>query len=384
MKNMITEQPGRFIQILNSLQNFPRWDDFAPRFEDNTATHSWRCGVYALIAALIEKNYFGKEVDLLKVVCRAIYHDMKVFKTGPINYETKNDPDVATHIKRIEDFGKEEYISFLPEEMQETFRDFILYSDCDSIESQIVKAIDTFDAMMFCKREIEFGSNYFFKEKYDELALLLTHHPLESIRWMMKHVDEQTPFFEFLFGVLGLDRVKRWKGRYNLIADNDSTHSFRTTGLAIFNAYVEKILYGIDLNVLAVVCGALLHDLVERITGDVRGPVKRSSPETKEAFERYEKKVSTSLCAMVPDFMVKEMKQFMVHAKNSSYEGIMVDIADKLDALVKTNMERKINPFGYEVFFRRDLRSIQVKYKNPSVVYFLAYILLDLEVDYSE
>jgi len=370
---------GKFINTITKMQNFPRWDEYAPKFEDNTANHSYRTALYSLLAALIEKRKFGKKVDIAKVVCRAIFHDINETKTGPIKHRTKKDPDVREHIKRLEHEASEEIVSYLSSSLQPVFYDFIVNAEDSTFEGRIVDAIDTFDALMFCKREVMFGSTYFFPETYEELADKLRNHELESIRWMMREVDNETEFFKFMFSVLMLDRVRRWKGKFNLVPDNDAAHEFRATAFAIFNGYVEKIKYGVDIDIETLVIKTLCHDIVEEWVGDVLGPVKHSTPETKKAFEEYEKKVSIQMADLLPDFLKYEFEEYMANAKSDDYVGTMVDIVDKMDALIKANMERRHNRMEYEIDYRKQLKKIQQKFDNPCVMFFLAYILHDLD-----
>lgn len=370
---------GKFINTITKMQNFPRWDEFAPRFEDNTANHSYRVALYSLLAALIEKKLFNKEVDILKVICRGIFHDINETKTGPIKYRTKKDPAVREHIKRLEKEASEEIVSYLSPSLQPIFYDYIVNAEDDSFEGQIVDAMDTFDALMFCKREMVFGSTYFFPQTYKELAEKLRHHELESVRWMLEEVEKESSFYEFLFSVMMLDKVRRWKGKFNLVPDNDAAHEFRATALAIFNAYIEKVKYYVDFDIETFIIKTMCHDIVEEWTGDVLGPVKHSSPETKEAFEHYEKAVSLEMAELIPDFLKEEFKEYMANAKSDDYVGEMVDIVDKMDALIKTNMEKRHNRVEYEIEYRKQLKKVQTKFENPCVIFFLAYILHDLD-----
>lgn len=369
---------GRLIHEIICMQNYSRWDDFAPRLEDNTASHSFRVSVYALIAGLIEKEVFKKEVDLERLVCRAVFHDLKLHVTGPIRHETKEDSVVGPLIKKEEKRGTEQMIHKLSSSIQPVFYDYMIDVMDDSFEGRILEAIDAFDAMIFCHREMMFGSNYEFPGKFEETAEQLRNHELDSIKYMMKEFDEKKSFYLFLFGILMLDRVKRWSGRFSLVPDNDAIHSYRTTGIAIFNTIIEQKKHGVEVNLLKVAAGALLHDFVETKTGDILGPFKHSSPELKKAFAEYEHRMNENLIAFLPKELQPYFVDFMLYAKDDSYEGTMVEIADKMDALIKSNLERKINPYNYQNDYESQLKKIQTRFEQPCVVFFLAYILHDL------
>ncbi|WP_370149834.1 YfbR-like 5'-deoxynucleotidase, partial [Exiguobacterium profundum] len=55
---------GTFIRKMTRMQNVQRWDEYAPHYHDNAASHSFRVAVFSLIAAYVEKEN-GREVDLL-------------------------------------------------------------------------------------------------------------------------------------------------------------------------------------------------------------------------------------------------------------------------------------------------------------------------------
>lgn len=120
-----------------------------------------------------------------------------------------------------------------------------------------------------------------------------------------------------------------------------------------------------------------MHDIVEGITGDVASPIKKSSNVVRNAFEEYEKEVARSMLMKLPPIFHDEIIDFMVNAKDDTYEGHLVDIADKIDALIKSNLEMRNNPHYSERYYQQ-LTSIQHQYENPCVIFFLAYILHDI------
>jgi putative hydrolase of HD superfamily len=220
---------------------------------------------------------------------------------------------------------------------------------------------------------------WFFHNTYEELKEKLLAHELESVRWMTKQVDEENELYQFLHSVMMLDKVRRWKGKFNTVPDNDATHIFRATALSIFNAHLETIKYRKEMDILSIVAKTLCHDIVEERTGDVLGPVKHSTPEMKKAFEEYERDMAIEMTKLLPEIIRPEFVEYMANSKSNDYEGAMVDIADKVDALIKTNMERHNGQVSYEIDFRKQLKKIQAKYKNPCVEFFLMYILHDMD-----
>lgn len=370
---------GKFFKTVINMQNVPRWDEFGAHFEDNASSHSFRCATYALIAVLAEEKLFNRKLDKFKVVGRSLFHDLNETIAGSIKHVTKKEPYVAEHIKLFEKEASEEIVSYLSKSLQTIFRDFIVDAEDETFEGRLVDAIDTFDAFMFCYRETVFGSNKFFQSQFDKFHALLKNHEIPSVRWLLEEFDKKEGLYEFLYSILMLDTVKRWKGNFNLIPDNDATHTFRATSLSIFNGLIEREKYGkknIDMFMLA--GKTLFHDLVEEATGDVLGPVKHSNSAIKEAFENYEKAAAEAMIEKLPEFLKEDIREMMVECKNDTYEGTMVDISDKIDALIKANLEMKNNPNEYSDMYYRQLVKIQHTYENDSVIFFLAYILHDL------
>lgn len=374
-------QNGRFINTVTKLPNQSRWAEHFPRFENNAGSHSYSVAVYSLLAGLIEREKFKKEVDMEQVVCGAVYHDINETQIGPMKHRTKKEQHVEVLIQQLEHEENGKIVGYLSTSLQATFHEYIVNAEnTEKIEGQIVDAMDTFEAMMFCHREMKDGSNSpFFQKTYEELAIQMRSHSLPSVRYMMEAFDHQTEFYKFMYEVIMLDQVERWKGRFSVILDNDATHSYRAAALAIFFAVLEREKYDIEIDIFRLVAKVLCHDIPEIRTGDVIGPVKHSTPAMKKAFEEYEKNVAVEIVEQLPDFLQPYFMDYMVDAKSNDYEGKMVNIVDKVDALIKSNMERRINSKEYELSYRKQLKKIQKNFENPCVVFFLAYILHDMD-----
>ncbi|WP_114571315.1 YfbR-like 5'-deoxynucleotidase [Exiguobacterium flavidum] len=371
-------QNGTFIRMITRMQNVPRWDEYAPRFPDNAASHSFRVALFSLMACYIEERE-GRRVDRLAVLGKALFHDMNEVITGPIKHRTKKEPTLHAHIKDMERQASEQLVSLLSKSLQQEFHSYLVLAEDQSAEGRIIDAIDTFDAMLYARREALVTGSVFFEEKMNELKTLLLQHPLTSIRELTASVFVEDDMSRFIDNVMMMDTIRRWKGRFNTIDDNDATHAFRAASLGLFNGLIESKKYGVAVDTAEVVSRLLCHDLVEGVTGDVLGPVKHATPVTGAAFEAYERAESEALIKLLPDIMQRDFHRFLAEAKDDTYEGLMVDVADKLDALIKMNMERKLNGVEYETGYRAQLKKVQTKYENPAVVFFLAYVLHDLD-----
>ncbi len=372
-------QNGNFIRMLTRMQNVPRWDEYAPRFPDNAASHSFRVALFSLMASYLEEADGQPPVDRLTLLGKALFHDMNEVITGPIKHRTKKEPTLHAHIQAMEQQASEQLVSLLSKSLQPAFTTYLVHAEDDSPEGRIVEAIDTFDAMLYARREARMTESVFFEQKAAELQAFLERHPLISVRRLTQSVMEEDEMSHFIENVLMMDTIRRWKGRFNTIDDNDATHAFRAASLGIFNGLIESEKYNVTIDIEEVVSRLLCHDLVEGTTGDVLGPVKHATPVTAAAFEAYERAEGETLINNLPEDIRTPFRRFVVEAKDETYEGQMVDVIDKLDALIKMNMERKLNGVEYETGYRAQLKKVQMTYENPSVVFFLAYVLHDLD-----
>ncbi len=56
---------GTFIRKVTRMQNVQRWDEYAPHYQDNAASHSFRVAVFSLMAAYVEEEN-GRPVEFVR------------------------------------------------------------------------------------------------------------------------------------------------------------------------------------------------------------------------------------------------------------------------------------------------------------------------------
>jgi len=373
---------SHYIKAIIGMQYVNRWQEFSPRYKDNAASHSFRCAAIAVLISIIEMKLLKNNIQPEQIVGRALLHDLNETVTGSIKYVTKKEESLIHHIQRLEEEVSLDIVAQLSHSLQPIFKDYIVDAEDDSYVGRLVKQIDSFDAMLFCQRESNLHKTGYFAEQYNIFREELSHSPFESIRWLLHASEEHDGVQQFLHYIVNLDLIERWGGSFNLVPDNDATHTFRVAALSLFNAHLEREKYRQQqINIYAVLGKAIMHDVVEGVSGDVASPIKRSSPEIKRAFAQYEAQLAHNMVMMLPEFMQENMLDFLVHAKNDTYEGELIDIADKIDALIKSNLEMRNNPH-YASKYDQQLRQIQHQFEQPSVIFFLAYILHDLSFDH--
>lgn len=369
---------GKFTRTILQMQYVPRWSEYAPRFKDNAASHSFRCAAVAVLVATIEEHICQNQIDKFQLVARALMHDLNETETGSIKHMTKKSVFVAEHIQTFEKEVSKEIVTYLSKSLRPHFYDFIVDAEDESYVGRLVDAIDAFDSMLFCQRENAYDSNPYFQIHYQQLHDKVQQSALPSIQWLLEEYDKREGFYEFMGYILNLDIIDRWNGNFNLIADNDAIHSFRVAALSLFNGLLELERFGKkDISMFHLLGKAIFHDVCESLGGDVKGNFKHSQPHIKAAFEMHEKEIARQMVLKLPAFLHADMTNFMVDSKDGTYEGELIDIADKLDALIKANLEMRNNPHYAETFYQQ-LTTIQYNYENPCVIFFLAYILHDL------
>ncbi len=369
---------GKFTSTIIRMQYVPRWSEHAPRFEDNAASHSFRCAALAVMIGIVEERLLGEPIDKMKLLGRCLWADLHNTGTGSIKHVTKKESLVMSHIREFESELSKEIVGYLSKSLQPEAYDFIVNAQDDTGIGKLVDAIDSLDAYLYCHRETQHGTNPFFHHKLKELRTGLLATDLPSVLWLLNEYEREEGIYEFIQYIVSLDTVKRWNGSYNLVPDNDATHSFRVASLSLFNGLLERERFGqqqIDLYKLT--ARAVLHDLPEALSGDVVSKFKHNNPAIKLAFERYERETAQFMISRLPDFFHEPMTDFIVHSKAGDEEGELVDVADKLDALIKASLEMRNNPHYADTYYRQ-LVAIQHRYEQPCVVFFLAYILHDL------
>lgn len=133
--------------------------------EENIMEHSQQVAVIAHALALIKNEIYGGSVDVNKVVLLAQYHEAGEVITGdlptPIKYFN---PEIKTAYKDLEKKASERLVGMLPEELKDSYREYIL-PDETTEEYRIVKRADRLAAYLKCVEEVRAGNSEFKKAK---------------------------------------------------------------------------------------------------------------------------------------------------------------------------------------------------------------------------
>lgn len=379
------ESVTRNIELFNliyRLSIIPRWGDFTPRYEDTSASHSYRVAVIAMMIALEENAKYNRNLDMQKIIGRAIFHDFNEAITGPIKHCAKKNPIVGDVIKELEEEAAKEIASRFDEPYHSYLYDYIVNGEDDTPEGRVVDIADTFDALLFSSREIQSLNHFHFPKVYEDSKRYLVKSEFQSVRDMLFEFERiDSRYRKFLMSVLEMSRIKRWSDKLNTYPDNDATHTFRAAAMGMFFALYESTEKGIEVDIPRLLGKILLHDLPETITGDMKGTVKHQNEKIKKAFEKYEQAAAQEILEWTPSVLQEQLADYILDPKDKTTEGLLVDVVDKIDALVKSHIELYRNTTEYQKTYDYQRSNLLKKYpEEPSVQYFYEEILDHLDI----
>jgi len=185
---------------------------------------------------------------------------------------------------------------------------------------------------------------------------------------------------KFFMSLNDLERIIRCPGRFKYEEHNVAAHSWKVSQYALIFATIEendgaiidwKSLYEKTIN----------HDYGEVFIGDIKTPVKHSSPALKEMIAHVEDK-------MVEDFILREIppefqqvfKDRLKEGKDDTLEGRLLELADKLDQFYESFSELKRGNTDPEfiIMYQEALKRILQINLPSSVAYFKHAILTDV------
>ena len=154
-----------FYAYMDRMKYIKRWQLMRSTREENIMEHSFGVVMLSHALAVIRNEEYGGNVDILKTVLYATYHETGEVMTGdlptPIKYYNQ---DLHGAYKQLETQACEKIVATLPQKMQNAIAPFVL-ADEDSEEYKLVKAADRLAAYVKCLEEIKSGKSEFSKAK---------------------------------------------------------------------------------------------------------------------------------------------------------------------------------------------------------------------------
>ncbi|MBO5851188.1 MAG: 5'-deoxynucleotidase [Clostridia bacterium] len=154
-----------FFAYLNRLKYIKRWSLMRSNCEENVLEHTSQVVIVTHTLATIKNKLFKGNVDVLKAVLYAEYHETGEVITGdmptPIKYFNSQ---INSAYKDIEKGACVKLLSSLPSELKGEFEKYVIPNE-DTEEYKIMKCADTICAYIKCVEELKLGNSEFKKAK---------------------------------------------------------------------------------------------------------------------------------------------------------------------------------------------------------------------------
>lgn len=150
-----------------------------------------------------------------------------------------------------------------------------------------------------------------------------------------------------------LEKLVRCPGKFKYQEHNVAAHSFKVTKIAQYLGTVEEH-KGNKIDWRSLYEKALNHDYPEIFTGDIKTPVKYASLELNTLFMEVEETMTTKFIETeFPPEYQQIYKERLREGKDSTLEGQILSVADKIDLLYESFGEiqkRNPEPLFFEIY----------------------------------
>jgi putative hydrolase of HD superfamily len=176
-----------------------------------------------------------------------------------------------------------------------------------------------------------------------------------------------------------LERIIRCPGKFKFEEHSVSAHSWKVVQYAKTLADIEES-KGVTINWKKLYEITSSHDYGEIFIGDIKTPVKHYSLELRGMLLQVEEGM---VAHFIEDHIPEEFKPIfrrqLREGKDNSVEGLILEVADKLDQVYEafTELRRGNTEKEFVTMYREALIKIK-KIELHCVDYFLNHILLDI------
>lgn len=178
----------------------------------------------------------------------------------------------------------------------------------------------------------------------------------------------------------GLERMIRCPGKFKFEEHSVAAHSWKVVQYAKTLADIEEKHGGavIDWKKLYEITSS--HDYGEIFIGDIKTPVKHSSLQLRSLIQQVEEgMINNFIEEHIPEEFKSIFYQQLREGKDDSLEGLILEVADKLDQVYEAfaEIQRGNTEKEFVVMYRNAI--IKIKNINLKCVdYFLTHILPDM------
>lgn len=151
-----------FLPLIFRMKHISRWSLMHNTQQEDLMQHSAETAFIVHYLALVGNARFGKTYNADKLATCALYHDVAEVFTGdlptPIKYF--ND-DMRTTYHQIEQTALEKLKSGLPDDLQDTYADYLKGNTLTIEEATLLKTADKLCAYIKCIQELNAGNKEF-------------------------------------------------------------------------------------------------------------------------------------------------------------------------------------------------------------------------------
>lgn len=184
----------------------------------------------------------------------------------------------------------------------------------------------------------------------------------------------------FFASMNDLERIIRAPGKFKFEEHNVAAHSWKVSQYAMFFGTLEEM-EGAAVDWKSLYEKTINHDFAEVFIGDIKTPVKHSSPELKQMLATVEEKMMEKFIHReIPEEFQEVFFHRMKEGKDGTLEGQLLELADKLDQFYEAYAELKrgnTEP-DFVQMYEIALKKILVMPLEASVAYFRDVIVRDV------
>ena len=145
---------NHFYAMMSRMKYIERWALMRNSDRENISEHSLQVAMIAHGLAVIGNVRFGKNYNAERCAMIGMFHDCSEIITGdmptPVKYYNHSISDIY---HEIEDRANRTLLDMLPEDMQESFKEYFFRQEQDEELWKLVKAADKISALIKCIEE---------------------------------------------------------------------------------------------------------------------------------------------------------------------------------------------------------------------------------------
>lgn len=192
------------------------------------------------------------------------------------------------------------------------------------------------------------------------------------------------PFGKHLNDIRELMVLKRYQNRFMHKRRSVAEHMGSTAMIAQWLGLIEKEIFGNEVNMGELLQRAINFNSTQVWTGNVLSSTRRMSKSMSENLA-YSKKITFDefIKPTLPISWRNDYERYIVYAKDSSIEGVILKAADIIDTMLECVEEINLhNKAGFESILKENAMEL-LSVELDSVKYMIKYILPKFKLDMS-